>query len=69
MTRRRALLVVVPLATERGAREAEAATRRTEELRRAEELQRKATPTPPPPLDESVVEGLRGKHLEEPPKR
>ena len=52
-----------------GASEADAAARRHDEQRRAEELQRKATPTGPPPLDERVTEGIRGQQLPELPKR
>ena len=49
--------------------EAEAAAQRMEEERRAGELQRKAMPSPAPPLDESVVEGSRARQLRESPTR
>lgn len=62
-------VVTPPADTGAGASEAEAAVRRMEELRRAEELQRKAMPTTPPQRDESVVEGIQGKQLPELPKR
>ena len=61
-------VVAPPVETGAGAREADAAARRIEEQRRAEELQRKAMPAVPPPLDQSVTEGIRGKQLQELPK-
>lgn len=62
-------VVKPPVETDAGASEADAVARRLDEQRRAEELQRKATPTVPPPLDERVTEGIRGQQLPELPKR
>ena len=62
-------VVKPPVETGAGASEADAAARRLDEQRRADELQRKATPTVPPPLDERVTEGIHGQQLPELPKR
>jgi hypothetical protein len=62
-------VVVPPAETAPAAGDAEAAARRLDAQRRAQELQRKAGPAPAPPLDETVVEGIHGKQLQEMPKR
>jgi hypothetical protein len=51
------------------ATEADAEADRLQEQRRVDQLLRKTMEPPPPPLDESVVEGSRSKRWHELPKR
>ena len=63
-TKQKRTIVKPPMETGTAAGEAEAAAQKLEEQRRAEELLRKAGPSASPPLDESVVEGSKGRELQ-----
>jgi len=58
-------IVAPPTDVESAKRDADAATKRTEEQRQLEEYSKKATQKPSPPLDESVVEGSRARQRQE----
>ena len=63
-TKQKRTIVKPPVDAGTAAGEADAAAQKLEEQRRAEELLRKATPSASPPLDESVIEGSKGRELQ-----
>ena len=68
--KRQRTIVAPPADAGASASEADRAADKLDEQRRAEELRKKAVePSAAPQLDESVVEGIRGKQLQELPKR
>ena len=67
--KRKRAVVPPPSETGQAVKDADAAARQLDQQRRVEELSNKAMQSPPPPLDESVVEGSRQRQLQEGPRR